>query len=142
MLPSLARLPQQPTTGAPLSSDKFKATVRFIHGNPDRMAPVFRTEGDVSTEDVEILTRWVIGGFGSINQPMSTEVNSYDGTWIQMNEAEFEAGMTKLRCTEAYWATTFGYNGRYHIERDELLLMDTSGAMTWTFVVAITPRGW
>ena len=140
-MPSLARLPQQPT-GAQLPSDKFKATVRFIHGNPDRMALKVDSEGDVSLEDVEILTRWVIEGFESINQQTSNFANSDDREWIQMNEAEFEAGLTKLRCTEAYWARTFGYNRRYHIERDELVLMDTSGAMTWTFVVAITPRGW
>ena len=73
MLPSLARLAP---TGAPLPSDKFKATVRFIHGNPDRMALKVDSEGDVSTEDVDILTRWVIGAFESINQPISNFANS------------------------------------------------------------------
>ena len=139
MLPSLARLAP---TGAQLPSDKFKATVRFIHGNPDRMALKIDSEGDVSTEDVEILTRWVVEAFDVLNQPFSNRQDDYDGAWIQMKEAEFEAGLTKLRCAEDYWARTFGYNRRYHIERDELVLMDTSGAMTWTFVVAITPRGW
>lgn len=60
MLPSLARLAP---TGAQLSSDKFKAIVRFVHGNPDRMALKVDSEGDVSTEDVEILTRWVVEAF-------------------------------------------------------------------------------
>ncbi len=138
MLPSLARLAP---TGAPLPSDKFKATVRFIHGNPDRMTLAIGSEGDVSPEDMNILTRWVVGGFDVLDQPFSNFQNSYDGVWIQMTRAEFGEGIRKLGCSEEYWQELYAaQNARYHIEREELVLTDTSGARTWNFVVAITPR--
>ena len=140
MLPSLARLPQQPT-GAQLPSNKFKATARFIRGNPDRMTLVIDYEGDVLPEDMQILTRWVLEGFDVINQRISVFSNSHDSEWFQVTATEFEAGIKKLKCSEDYWATTFGHNRRYHIEREEFVLTDTSGAMTWNFVVAIAPRG-
>ena len=140
MLPSLARLPQQPT-GAQLPSDKFKATVRFIRGNPDRITLAIDSEGDVSPEDMEILTRWVVGAFDVLDQPFSAFINSYDGTWIQMTAFEFKKGARKLGCSEEYWKTLYdAQDARYHIEREELLFPDTSGATTWNFVVAITPR--
>ena len=140
MLPSLARLPQQPT-GAPLPSDKFKATARFIRGNPDRMSLALDTEGDVSDEDIAIMTRWVVDGFGIRDRLPDFEA-TFDNQWIQTTGTEFRAGIKKLMCEEEHRATTFGYNVRYHIERDEMVSTDTSGATTWTFVVAITPRGW
>ena len=139
MLPSLARLPQQPT-GAQLPSDKFEATIRFIRGNPDRWSAVFRTEGNVSPDDKFILTQWVVGGFETINEPLSNFANPDYSWWVEMAAAEFKAAMEQLRCSEEYRATVFVNNGPYHIERDELVLTDTSGAKTWTFVVAIAPR--
>ena len=138
MLPSLARLAP---TGAQPSSDKFKATVRFIRGNPDRMALAIDSEGDVSDEDTEIMTRWVVDGFGIRDRFPDFEA-TFDNQWTQTTDTEFRAGIKKLMCSEIHRATTFGINGRYHIERNELVLTDTSGATTWTFVVAITPRGW
>ena len=138
MLPSLARLAP---TGAQLPSDKFKATVRFIHGNPDRMTLKIGSEGDVSPEDREILTRWVIGGFDILDQAFNTFANSYRGAWIQMTAAEFGEGIRKLGCSEEYWQELYAaQDARYYIEREELVLMDTSGVRTWNFVVAITPR--
>jgi hypothetical protein len=142
MLPSLARLAP---TGAALPSSKFTATARFIHGNPDRLSLDLEADFPLITEeyiddDVEILTRWVLEGFG-----IRERLIDYDTTkanqWIQMSETEFKAGIKKLTCDEEHAATTFGYNGRYHIERQELVLTDTNGAMTWTFVVAVNPRG-
>ena len=138
MLPSLARLAP---TGAQPSSDKFKAMVRFIRGNPDRMTLAIDSEGDVSPEDMETLTRWVVGAFDILDQPFSNFRNSYDGVWIQMTAFEFKKGVRMLKCTEAYWKTLYdAQDARYHIEREELVLTDTSGARTWNFVVAITPR--
>jgi hypothetical protein len=144
MLPSLARLPQQPT-GAQLSSDKFKAIVRFIRGNPDRMALKVDSEGDVSPEDMEILTRWVVGAFDVLDQqPFSNFVNHHNSptySWIQMTHAEFGEGVRKLGCSETYWQELYAaQDARYHIEREELSFPDTSGATTWRFVVAITRR--
>tara|TARA_X000000368_G_scaffold334748_1_gene272221 strand:- start:956 stop:1366 length:411 start_codon:yes stop_codon:yes gene_type:complete len=136
MLPSLARLPQQPT-GAQLASDKFKATARFIRGNPDRASLKVDSEGAVSDEDMAILTLWVIRAF------RSTIVNSnwHTRQWTPMSDIDFDNGVAKLRCSGEHWATTFGYNGRYEIERDELVITDTNGAKTWNLVVAVTPRG-
>ena len=138
MLPSLARLAP---TGAPLSSDKFKATVRFIRGNPDRMTLEIGSEGDVFPEDLQILTRWVLGGFEIMDQQFNNFANSYNGEWIQMTAIEFGDGVRKLGCSEAYWQELYAaQDARYHIEREELMFPDTSGATTWTFVVAITRR--
>ena len=138
MLPSLARLPQQPT-GAPLPSDKFTATARFIRGNPDRMSLDLGADFDVSDEDTEIMTRWVVDGFDMRDRFPNFEA-TFDNQWTQTTDTEFKAGIKKLMCDEEHRATTFGTNGRYHIERNELVLTDTSGATTWRFVVAITPR--
>ena len=138
MLPSLARLAP---TGAQLSSDKFKATVRFIRGNPDRMALKIGSEGDVSPDDMQILTRWVVEAFGVLNQPFGNRQDDYDEAWIQMTRAEFGEGVRKLGCSETYWQELYAaQDARYLIEREELVLTDTSGAQTWNFVVAITPR--
>ena len=138
MLPSLARLTP---TGAQLPSNKFKATARFIRGNPDRMSLALDTEGDVSDEDIAIMTRWVLDGFGMRNQFHDFEATSKT-EWIQTTDIEFKAGIKKLTCSEIYRATTFGINGRYHIEREELVLTEINGAITWNFVVAIIPREW
>ena len=143
MLPSLAHLTP---TGAQLPSDKFKAAIRFIRGNPDRMALKVGSEGDVSDEDMEILTRWVIGAFDGLDQqPFSDFAHDHElptySSWIQMTQAEFRDGITKLKCSDAYWNDLYDAQGeRYHIEREESLFPDTSGATTWNFVVAITPR--
>ena len=138
MLPSLARLAP---TGAQLSSDKFMAIVRFIRGNPDRMALKIDSEGDVSPDDMQILTRWVVEAFDVLNQPFSNRRDDYDGAWIQMTHAEFGEGVRKLGCSEEYWQELYAaQDARYHIEREELSFPDTSGATTWTFVVAITRR--
>ena len=138
MLPSLARLAP---TGAQLSSDKFMAIVRFIRGNPDRMALKIDSEGDVSPDDMQILTRWVVEAFDVLNQPFSNLQDDYDGVWIQMTHAEFGEGVRKLGCSEEYWQELYAaQDARYHIEREELSFPDTSGATTWTFVVAITRR--
>ena len=138
MLPSLARLAP---TGAQLSSDKFMAIVRFIRGNPDRMALKIDSEGDVSPDDMQILTRWVVEAFDVLNQPFGNRKDDYDGAWIQMTHAEFGEGVRKLGCSEEYWQELYAaQDARYHIEREELSFPDTSGATTWTFVVAITRR--
>ena len=144
MLPLLA-LRRQPPTGAQLPSDKFKATVRFIRGNPDRMALKVGSVGDVSGEDMDILTRWVIGAFAVLDQqPFSNFVHHHGSptySWIQMTHAEFGEGIRKLGCSEEYWQELYAaQDARYHVEREELVLTDTSGARTWNFVVAITPR--
>ena len=140
MLPSLARMTP---TGAQLPSDKFKATIRFIRGNPDRMALMVRSEGDVSPEDMKILTSWLMGGF-AYQQPVGNFVNRHDSptkSWIQMTRDEFMDAIRTLKCSDAYWNELYDAQGRrYHIEREELSFTDTSGATTWNFVVAVFPR--
>lgn len=143
MLPSLAHLTP---TGAQLPSDKFKAIVRFIRGNPDRMALKVGSEGAVSHEDMKILTSWVIGAFEGLDQqPFSDFEHHHDlpthSSWIQMTHAEFNVGIRILKCSEEYWNDLWeDHERRYHIEREELLFPDTGGATTWNFVVAVTPR--
>lgn len=137
MLPSLARLVP---TGARLPGNKFTATARFIRGNPDRMSLGLGADEDVSDEDIAIMTRWVLDGFG-IRDRLPDYEATFDNQWIQTTYTEFKAGIKKLMCEEEHRATTFGINGRYHIEREEFVLTDLSGASTWNFVVTIIPRG-